>query len=364
MGRADVTSQPQLLGAPAPVTGALGAPTVTTGERSTPRRALRFVELAVLVAGLVLFAALVRQLGAGVVLANLRLVGWGIALIVGQEIFAYLANTLGWRAAFPRRHPRVAFRHLLTARIAGDAVNYVTPTATVGGEFVRLHLLHGRAATIDIATSVAVAKVSQTVGQVAFIVAGLALTLTHTSLPPAIRLGLVLGAVALSALVVALVLAQRHGMLAPLMRIAAVFGQHQRLATLTGRLRSLDEEIARFHGAKDGAFLLSSTYFLGGWALGALEIYLMLWFLGLPASIHHALTIEVLSVAIDATLFFVPGKVGTQEGGKVLIFTLLGLDPAKGLSVGILRRIRELSWALVGLAILSRRHLAARPAAA
>jgi putative membrane protein len=326
-------------------------------------RVLRLLELAVLLAGLVLFATLVRRLGAGSVLTNLRLVGWGIALIIGQEILAYVANTLGWQEAFPRGRPRIAFRHLLAARIAGDAVNYVTPTATVGGELVRLQLLRGRAATIDIATSVAVAKVSQTVGQVTFVVAGLALILLHTPLPPATRLGLVLGAAVLSALVVALVLAQRRGMLAPLVRVAAIFDRHERLATLTHRLRHLDAEIARFHGARDGAFVRSAACFLAGWALGALEIYLMLWLLGLPASVQRAFTIEVLSVAIDTTLFFVPGKVGTQEGGKVLIFSVLGLDPAKGLSVGILRRIRELSWALVGLAILSRRHLPARPVA-
>ena len=322
------------------------------------------LQRALLLAGLVLFAALVRQLGAAAVLANLRLVGWGIVLIVGQEILAYVANTLGWRAAFPRRHTPVAFRHLLAARIAGDAVNYVTPTATVGGELVRLHFLRGRAATIDLATSVAVAKVSQTVGQLAFIIAGLGLILTQTPLPPATRLGLVIGAATLTALVVALVCAQRRGMLAPLARVAALFVRRERVAALRRHLRHLDEEIASFHRAGRGAFLLSSGCFLAGWMLGVLEIYLMLWLLGLPASVYRALTIEVLSVAIDATLFFVPGKVGTQEGGKVLIFSALGLDPAKGLSVGILRRIRELTWTLVGLLILSRRQLATRPVAA
>jgi hypothetical protein len=57
-------------------------------------------------------------------------------------------------------------------------------------------------------------------------------------------------------------------------------------------------------------------------------------------------------VLIDGILFFVPGKVGTQEGGKVLLFATLGLDPARGLTVGVVRRIRELTYAGVGLAAL------------
>ena len=76
----------------------------------------------------------------------------------------------------------------------------------------------------------------------------------------------------------------------------------------------------------------------------------------------RAVTIEVLSVAIDALLFFVPAKAGTQEGGKVLIFHLLGLDPAKGLALGIVRRLRELSWSMVGLIVLARHHARQRAA--
>jgi hypothetical protein len=61
-------------------------------------------------------------------------------------------------------------------------------------------------------------------------------------------------------------------------------------------------------------------------------------------------------VTIDGILFFVPAKAGTQEGGKMLIFSLLGLDPAKGLSLAIARRIRELTWAGIALLIWRRQR--------
>ena len=60
------------------------------------------------------------------------------------------------------------------------------------------------------------------------------------------------------------------------------------------------------------------------------------------------------------TRLVVPAKVGTQEGGKVLLFALLGMDPARGLTVGVVRRIRELAYAGLGLAALG--LLTARPA--
>ena len=323
-------------------------------------RALYIAERIFLVGGLALFVFLVGDLGPSTVLKNLRLVGWGIAPIILQEILAYSANTLGWLAAFPRRQPAIPLMQLLAARIAGDAVNYVTPTATLGGEFVRTRFLHGQASTTCIAASVAVAKLSQTIGQIVFVLIGLTIILDDTPLPLPLRQGLMGGLSFLSALVLVLLVAQRRGMFAPLLRAANRLGLAAHAPELTGRLQRLDDEIARFHGDARGAFVLSAAFFWVGWVLGILEIYLILWFLDVPVSIHRALSIEVLSVAIDGLLFFVPAKVGTQEGGKVLIFTILGLDPAKGLALGVVRRIRELTWAAIGLLILSRQQLSPR----
>jgi hypothetical protein len=62
-----------------------------------------------------------------------------------------------------------------------------------------------------------------------------------------------------------------------------------------------------------------------------------------------ALTIEVLSVTVDGMLFVVPAKIGTQEGGKMAIFTALGLSPSLGFAFGVVRHIRELTWAAFGI---------------
>jgi uncharacterized membrane protein YbhN (UPF0104 family) len=323
-------------------------------------RALRIAERVLLVAGLILLAFLIREIGAASVLDNLRLVGWGIVPIVLQEALSYTANTVGWLAAFPSPRAPIPFVQLLAARMSGDAVNYVTPTATLGGEFVRTRFLRGQATGTALVASVAVAKLSQTVAQIAFVIVGLAIILDDTPLPDPIHYGLLAGLAAFSALTVVLLFVQRRGMFVPALRVVQRLGILARAPELMRRLQHLDEEIAGVHADGNGAFALSAASFFVGWAMGVVEIYLILWFLGVPVSVHRALTIEVLSVAIDGMLFFVPFKAGTQEGGKVLIFTLLGLDPAKGLAVGILRRIRELIWAGVGLLILSRQQLITR----
>jgi hypothetical protein len=61
-------------------------------------------------------------------------------------------------------------------------------------------------------------------------------------------------------------------------------------------------------------------------------------------------------------MFSVPLRAGTQEAGKALVFALLGLNPVQGLAAGVICRIRELTWAFIGLAILARSGLHTRSA--
>ena len=324
-------------------------------------RWLRYIERGFLIAGLVLLAVLLHEIGPTVVFANVRAAGWGIGLVVAQEMVAYLCNTLGWWYAFPAPRPALRFVHLVAVRMAGDAVNYVTPTAALGGEFVRVRLLREHVPATSVVASVTIAKLSQTIGQVTFVVIGMLLLVVTTPLPRGVQHGLVIAAAAMAGFAVLFLIGQRRGLFTPFLRGLQRLGVGQSAGNLAARLRRLDEEIAAFH-TSGHEFALSISFFFAGWAWGLVEASLILVFLGVPVTFHLVLAIEVLSSAIDGILFFVPGKVGTQEGGKVLIFTLLGLDAAKGLSFGIMRRIRELTWSAIGLLIFSRLHGEARTA--
>ena len=69
------------------------------------QRALHIAERIFLLIGLVLLGVLLHQLGVQTVVRNLRLVGWGIVPLILQEALSFVANTMGWLAAFPRWRP-------------------------------------------------------------------------------------------------------------------------------------------------------------------------------------------------------------------------------------------------------------------
>jgi uncharacterized membrane protein YbhN (UPF0104 family) len=310
----------------------------------------RWVELACLAFGLAILGVTVWQIGVASLIADLRLIGWGLVVILLVESLNVGVNTWGWGLAFPPGERPVSPRRLLAARMAGDGVNYLTPSATVGGELLRVRLL-GRSAPIGVRwASVSVAKLGQTVAQAVFILLALALVLPRFGevTPWAAVLAAGGGAVLIC---VGFGWVVSRGMWASFQDVAGRLGLAHRIpARWAGPGRELDAALTRLGVVRLGGSLVC---FVAGWAVGAAEIYLILWWLGGTVDWQTALAVETGSVLIDGILFFVPGKIGTQEGGKVVIFAALGLDPARGLTVGVVRRIRELIYAGLGLAALA-----------
>jgi len=329
-------------------------------RRTPAARVMAVAERLLFVAGVVLFVVLVQRLGVAAVWDNVRMIGWGFILVLAQEGVAFLANTTGWRFAFPPPRPPVRFRQLLAARMAGESINNLTPTATIGGEVVRGRMLEGVVEASAAWASIAIAKLMQTFAQMGFVFLGLLFVVRGTPLPETFERGLFIGLIVLTSGLLVGIFMQRRGMFGAGGRLAGRLGI--RLPErLQQQLARLDEEIARFYAAP-AAFALSVLGFFVGWCMGVVEVYIVLTFLEAGATLQRAMTIEILSVAFDALLFFVPAKAGTQEGGKVLIFQILGLDPAKGLALGIIRRLRELSWSMAGLVVLARHHARQRAA--
>jgi hypothetical protein len=311
------------------------------------------------VLGVAVLAGTVWAVGLETLIQDLRLIGWWLVAILLIESLGVGLNIVGWALAFPRGERTVSAPRLVAARLAGDAINYLTPSATVGGELLRVRLLRGDVPVSLRWASVSAAKVGQTVAQAVFILLGLALVLPRLSefrpwsgpwsgWSEGATVAIAgVTAVAVGATFVWIV---ARGFWATMREVL----DRARLGRLlpapwTGPGRAVDAALARLGPWRTAASL---GCFVLGWAVGALEIYAILYCVGDAADWRTALALETGSVLIDGMLFFVPAKVGTQEGGKVVLFAALGLNPARGLTVGVVRRIRELTYAGLGLMAL------------
>lgn len=288
--------------------------------------------------GVVSLVILAWRVDVKLVRSALVQVGWGIVLVVGQETVAHLLNALGWRFAFTRDEAAAfPFGELFRLRVAGDAINYLTPSATVAGEVARAAMLRERHGATVRAGSVVVSKSAQTLGQAVFVAAGFSLVGTRLVIvgPSAsLSFWLVAGSVLIMAIFFYRSIIHRTpGLFEP---------ARLRLHAVAGRL----QEFIRDHPAR---VVLSTLMFVLAYAWGAFEAYWICQFLGMSVSVFTAFSIEVLSVAVDGLLFLVPAKIGTQEGGKMAVFATLGLPSSLGFAFGVVRHVRELTWAGLGV---------------
>jgi uncharacterized membrane protein YbhN (UPF0104 family) len=75
----------------------------------------------------------------------------------------------------------------------------------------------------------------------------------------------------------------------------------------------------------------------------------VLGLLGHPVSFADALVIESLAQALRNVGFMLPGALAAQEGAIIGAAALVGVPPAAALAAALVRRTREVLFALPGL---------------
>src|SRR4051794_16984531 len=95
---------------------------------------------ALLVLGVAFLAWLVWKIGARELWHELTLLGWGLVPLILCEGVAELIHTMGWRHCLSGPSRCLSLTRLFRIRMAGYAINYVTPTAALGGEVTKAGL--------------------------------------------------------------------------------------------------------------------------------------------------------------------------------------------------------------------------------
>lgn len=329
-----------------------------TVERALPGRPPAQWALAGL--GLSLLGLLIYQAGPRQLATHLSVLGWSAPLVFLPYALASAFDAAGWGVTFARVRPSLWLLYIV--RLIGESLNNVTPTAYLGGEPVKAYLLHRFGVPLaEGASSVILAKTALTVGQMAFVIIGVALLLLHqgagwSSLPT--LLALVAAGMGVTAL---LVRWQQRGLVASLARgLRRLLPRTRLAARLEGRAADIDERVRAFYGDRPRAAIASVVLHLIGWIAGALEVYAIMALIGQPVGWGAAVIIEALAQPLRLLGVVVPGTLGVQEAGGMLIFGLLGLAPELGLAMMLVKRLREIVFSIIGLALLA--HLRPRTA--
>jgi len=315
----------------------------------------RWYRAALLACGMALLSYLVARIGLAAVLASFRELSWRLVLVAFFPCTVFkLFDVLAWRYAFPTVPP--PFSRLAKTLLAGQAVTLTTPTGTLGGDAVRAWMLRDQVSLRESLPSLVIVKTTASAAQGAILLIGILVarwTLSPDSaLVRIMELLLLLETIG----VVGFVAVQMRGVVGGGHRLLRRFGFSGSAAT-GAAAEHIDRALATFYRHQPGRLALSFLFNLLAWVASAVEVWLILYFLGQPVSPATAFVIEAFGTGIAFATFFIPGQLGVAEGGAVATFIALGLSAATGLSFSLVRRVREVTWIGIGLLLLAARPI-------
>lgn len=296
--------------------------------------------------GVALFTILVARQGVREVLAALSVEGWGLLIVALFHLAPMSLDAAGWWIVLPPRE-RPGIGAALFARWVGESVNGLLPAMQIGGNIAKARVLarHGVDGVLA-GASVVVDVTLVMLSQIAFTVVGLLVLLAWVGgrgVAPAAVVGLGLSVTAL----LGFAGAQRFGIFSTGLRILARV-RPAGGSGLAPNAAALDACVTALYAARGrvlGAWLLH----LISWVVGVGEVWFALRFLGHPVDLLSATILESLTQAVRGAAFAVPGALGIQEGGLLLLGTTLGIAPDTALALSLTKRVREITLGLPGL---------------
>jgi putative membrane protein len=324
------------------------------------RRRLKIPRLrTLLVTGLIAFA-LWAVLAAGRMLltAGAQTLGalWLLPGLVALNLLELFMSAEAWGGLLLAPPP--GRRRLYPLRIVREGIDSLMPVAQVGGEVVGAQLLsRGGLSLAESSASVVVDVTIEFLMQIVFLLAGL-LALAATS-PAGGWEGWASAALLTGGLAALLLVAQRFGVLRIVEAVAQqIAARWPGVGDLSGMHRDASVMYRRLRPVAKAAIL-----HLGAWFLGALESWAVLSALGLDVGPVQALIVESLGMGARSAGFAIPGALVVQETGFALAAAAAGLPESAGLSLSLVKRVREVAVGLLGLCLwwVERRRTAQVP---
>jgi hypothetical protein len=300
--------------------------------------------------GLVFLGCLIWKTGAARLWNEFVSLGWGLALFIAFEFVAEGFHTKGWSYCLDGPYRRISWFRLFRIRMAGNAINYLTPTAAMGGEVTKAALLSSNHKGPEAVSGVLVGRLSAGVAHATFVACGSVVVIYGANLPRPVWAAMFASGGFVIAGIVAFLLLQKYGKLGVFVRwLAARRFAGPMLRRFAREISSVDDALKTFYSERPGALVPSVAWQLLGHSTGLLQ---MCWFMRLlhyPASAETIATVWVLGMWFDLLTFAVPLNMGTLEGSRVVAFRAVGMGVLAGMTYGLALRLAQLSVACFGL---------------
>lgn len=301
--------------------------------------------------GLTLLVWLVWKIGAVEIWKHTLALGWGLLPLILSEGLAQAIHTLGWRCCLLDPQRSLPFRYLFRVRMAGYAINCLTPTAMLGGDATKAVLLASNRQRPPAVAGMLLGKLCFAAAHVLFVLLGSWFIVRRLTLPRGVYAALLPGGTLAAGGVLGFLWIQRQGQLGRVLRWLLARGAGGRAwQNASGEIREVDEALKASFRDRSGDLVRAVGWHLLGFSVGILQTGLFLRQLNYPVSAASAAAAWSLGMWFDLLIFAMPLNLGTMEATRIVVFNAMGCSPVFGMTYALALRFGQLLWAAFGLA--------------
>ena len=285
----------------------------------------------------------------GRLVLEVGIAGLGAVLLV--YFVAFLIDTVTWQITV-LSVPLTArwLGRFWAVRMAGEAFNYILPAAGMGGEPLKVVLLkeHYDVGYREATASLILSKTINLAGLMLFLGIGFVMAIGSPEMSAVSKVfaGMGFGALGLGTGLFYAIQRYRVTSIAGTWLAGKPIGR--RIDSILHHIHDMDERLVTFYTGHGKRLFWAIVLAFVNWVLGVAEIWVAMHFIGHPISMTEAWIIEAVAQMVRTATFFIPLSLGAQEGAFILMFLELAGSSVLGGAFAVIRRVREVIWALLG----------------
>jgi hypothetical protein len=294
---------------------------------------------------------------------NIQRTGIWFVPVIGSWLVIYILNAYAFKAIIQEPslpQSNLSFGSVLKLTISGYAINYITPFVALGGEPYRIMELKPHLGVNKATSSVLLYSLMHMFSHVLFWLVSILLILAFIPVNNMILAGC--GFMLITSLLLGywFVRVYRKGFTVSTINLLGklpVVGKKARSFGIekADSLLEIDDQIRILYADRKPRFYWSLILEFVARVVGCAEIYFTAIAIGLDMSWTESLVISSGSSLFANLIFFFPMQLGTREGGLAMALSSVGMAASAGIFIGVVMRIREIVWILIGLALISRK---------
>jgi hypothetical protein len=324
---------------------------MTGDPTSTPRARRGVVTFVLLAAGLALLVWMARRLDLdwADVQDGFGRIGLWFAAILALSFGRFVLRSYAWMAL--TAHP-IPLRTAVAATISGDALGNITPLGLAASEPAKALYLRRHAPPGDTLASLTAENFFYSVSVAIYVMVGTAAMLAFFDLKPAVHFWGVVSLVGMAAVLAgaAWLAWQQPTVVSSLLARIPI----ARLRALVEHVRAFEQQTYGSAGHQGSRLVTVAACELSFHALSFVECWLSFWLLTGVSALLPALVFDAFNRVVNIVFKQVPFRAGVEEGGTALLADAIGYSARGGFLLGLVRKVRVIAWAGVGLWLWAR----------